>query len=451
MAARKTQTRSRADDAWSLPPLFESQTREGMKVIVMPRGTLPLVTVRVVIEAGSAYDPKGKEGLADFTIRLMRRGAAGMSAKELDDAIEFTGSSLSVGVSEELMILHLTCPEAHLKAMLGVVGKVLARPDFPEDELERLRSRTIAQLVNEQDDPGALAERAQTEAYWGRHPYGHDTSGTRKSVKRFTREDVVAFHRDRMGPRVALAAVVGAVEPKATARMVERAFADFTGGPEKRTHFEAPASVPQGQVLIVDKPEQTQAQVRLAGPAYPFADPAHFPAVVMNVALGGGFTSRLINEIRVNRGLTYGISSGFAPMRAAGMFLVSTFTKTGTAHEIIRRTLDELHKLRRGGLSSEELTHAQTYLAGLYPLRNETHDALAASLAELITYGQGPEWIEQYRARVRAVTLDEANEAARNWLYREPPLVVVVGRASELKGPLADFGEVTVKPAASFA
>src|SRR5690606_26067945 len=141
MAARKTQTRSRADDAWSLPPLFESQTREGMKVIVMPRGTLPLVTVRVVIEAGSAYDPKGKEGLADFTIRLMRRGAAGMSAKELDDAIEFTGSSLSVGVSEELMILHLTCPEAHLKAMLGVVGKVLARPDFPEDELERLRSR----------------------------------------------------------------------------------------------------------------------------------------------------------------------------------------------------------------------------------------------------------------------------------------------------------------------
>src|SRR5690606_31243033 len=266
MAARKTQTRSRADDAWSLPPLFESQTREGMKVIVMPRGTLPLVTVRVVIEAGSAYDPKGKEGLADFTIRLMRRGAAGMSAKELDDAIEFTGSSLSVGVSEELMILHLTCPEAHLKAMLGVVGKVLARPDFPEDELERLRSRTIAQLVNEQDDPGALAERAQTEAYWGRHPYGHDTSGTRKSVKRFTREDVVAFHRDRMGPRVALAAVVGAVEPKATARMVERAFADFTGGPEKRTHFEAPASVPQGQVLIVDKPEQTQAQVRLAGP-----------------------------------------------------------------------------------------------------------------------------------------------------------------------------------------
>src|SRR5690606_41456883 len=99
-------------------------------------------------------------------------------------------------------------------------------------------------------------------------------------------------------------------------------------------------------------PEQTQAQVRLAGPAYPFADPAHFPAVVMNVALGGGFTSRLINEIRVNRGLTYGISSGFAPMRAAGMFLVATSTETGAAHESSRRTLDELDKLRRG--ESEE-------------------------------------------------------------------------------------------------
>lgn len=451
MASRKTKTRSRSGDAWSLPPLHESRTSKGMRVIVLPRGTLPLVSVRIVIEAGSANDPRGLEGLADFTIRLMRRGAAGMSARELDDAIEFTGSSLSVGASEELMILHLTCPEAHLKAMLEVMGKVLAKPDFPEDELERLRSRTLAQLVNEQDDPAALAERAQTGAYWGRHPYGHDTSGTRKSVKRITRKDVVAYHRDEVGPRIALVAVVGAVEPETTVRMVEKAFADFTGGPGSRAPLAPPTSTPSGQVLIVDKPEQTQAQVRLTGPGFPFGDPAHFPSVVMNVALGGGFTSRLINEIRVNRGLTYGISSGFAPMRAAGMFLVSTFTKTQTAQEIIKRTMDELTKLRRGGLSTEELVHAQTYLAGLYPLRNETNDALAATLSELVIQGQGPDWIEQYRARVRGVTLPEANDAARRWLYPEPPLVVVVGRASELEGPLSAFGEVTVKPAASFA
>jgi len=447
MPTRAKSRRTQPSDTWSLPPLHTSTTSQGMRVLVLPRGPLPLVSVRLVIEAGSAHDPSGKEGLADFTARLLRRGAGGRSAQEIDDAVEFVGASLSVGASEELLILHLTTPERHLSAMLEVLATLVSQPDFPDAEVVSARTRTLAQLANELDEPGAIADRALTRAWWGTHPYGHDTSGSARQVAGFTREDVVGFHREKVGPRVSLISVVGAVEPKAAVRAIEKAFKGFTGGPDQAPRTPALAKRPVGHVVLVDKPDQTQAQVRMVGPGFKFGAAPHFPAVVMNIALGGGFTSRLINEIRVNRGLTYGISSGFAPMRADGSFLVSTFTKTETTQEIIQVTLDELKKLREEGMTREELRHAQTYLAGLYPLRNETNDALASSLAELAMNGQGPDWIEHYRERVRAVTLVQANEVAQTFLYPEPPVLVVVGRARELKKPLATFGKVKVIPA----
>lgn len=449
MPARAKTPRSRPAPVWKLPRRHEAETSQGLKVLVLPRGPLPLVTLRLVLQAGSAHDPLGKEGLSDFTSRLLRRGAAGMSAQQIDDAVEFVGASLSTGASEELFVLHLTTPAQHLQAMLDVLAALVVSPDFPADEVTSARQRTLAQLANDLDDPALLADRALTRAFWGRHAYGHDTSGTTTSVRSFSREDVLQFHREKLGPRVALLTVVGAVEPEATLEAVEKAFRGWKGGPAAAAPIPALEQGPRGgHVVLVDKPDQTQAQVRLAGPGFAFGTEPHFPSVVMNIVVGGGFTSRLINEIRVNRGLTYGISSGFDAMRADGAFHVSTFTKTGSTKEIIKRTLAELKKVRTQGIAKEELLHAQTYLAGLYPLRTETNDSIASTLAEVRTYGIGAEWIERYQERVRAVTLAQANEAASRFLFAKSPLVVVVGKAEALRSQVEGFGEVTILPAA---
>jgi zinc protease len=355
-------------------------------------------------------------------------------------------------VSEELFVVSITTPAEHLEAMLSVMGQLVCEPTFPEEELLSARARTLAQMANDLDDPSLLADRALTRAFWGSHPYGHDTAGSPASVGTFTREDVVRYHREQLGPRVALLTVVGAVEAEGVLRMAERAFGRWSGGPqapELAPSLERPARA--GQVVVVDKPDQTQAQVRLAGRGFAFGGPDHFPAVVMNIAMGGGFTSRLVNEIRVNRGLTYGIGSYFDAGRVDGAFLVSTFTKTETAQKIIKLTLAELKKMRTRGMKAEELKHAQTYLSGLYPLRTETNEAVASTLAEVRVYGVGTDWIERYQERVRAVTLEQANAAAAKYLLPEPPVVVVVGRAEALREQLSPFGEVSVVPAADVA
>lgn len=427
-------------------PRFEVHTtKEGLVVHAAQRGPLPLVAVRLILRSGSTDDPPGKDGLADFTIRLMRRGTEKLTADAINEEVEFVGASLGMGSAEDSISFGTTTPSEHFEAMLSVLGQIVREPSFPEAELETARSRTLAQLANDLDDPGTVADRAFLRALWGDHPYGHEIGGAEKSVKGFTRDDVVSFHREHLGPRIATLIVVGDVDPKRVFRAAERAFAGWRGGPElTQVPPAGPVAAGAGQVIVVDKPEQTQAQVRLGGMGFAKGAVDLFPARVMNMALGEGFTSRLVNEIRVNRGLSYGVGSHFDTLRAGGTFSISTFTKTASTKEIIDVALAETEKVRKRGITASELARAQTYLAGLFPLRLETNEALAGARAEILLYDLGEDWVERYRERVHAVTLAQARQVAGRYLFAEKPAIVVVGNAAQIKKQVGRFGEVKV-------
>jgi zinc protease len=438
--------------AVQLPPLEQFTTRGGLKVILARREPIPLVSVRLVLQGGAATDPTGRFGLADFTARLLRRGTRTRTADQINDAVEFVGASLGGGASEDFSAVSLTTPSRHLEPMLEVMTSLVREPSFPEGEVESARRRALAHLANDLDDPGLVADRALTLALWGDHPYGHDAGGSARDVGRFTREDVVAFHRERFGPRVGLLVIVGAVDPGKTRRAVERLWGDWSGGPQAPPSFpsrERPAL--GGRVLLVDKPDQTQSQIRLGGMAMRRGAPGWIPAMVMNTILGGGFTSRLVKEIRVKRGLSYGAGSGFDGMMAGGTFSVSSFTKTESTSELIAVARDELRKMHARGPTERELETARTYLAGLYPLRLETNESVAAAIAETRLYGLGDDWVQRYRERVRAVTREQAQAVAREVLPVEAPAVVVVGNAARVKKHLKGLGPVEVKPLADLA
>lgn len=428
-----------------MPPFEVHTTKSGLTVHAARRGPLPLVAVRLILRSGSTVDPVGKEGLADFTVRLMRRGTERLTADAINEAVEFVGASLGMGSAEDSISFGTTTPSEHFEPMLSVLGQVVREPSFLAAEFETAKSRTLAQHANDLDDPGTVAERAFLRALWGDHPYGHEVSGGERSVQGFTREDVVRFHKEQLGPRIAMLIVVGDVDPKVVFRAAERAFAGWTGGPEQ-----APPPKPRtvaaasGQVIIVDKPEQTQTQVRLGGMGFAKGTQELFPARVMNMALGEGFTSRLVNEIRVNRGLSYGVGSHFETLRAGGTFSISTFTKTSSTKEILEVALAETAKVRKRGITATELLRAKTYLAGLFPLRLETNEALAGARAELLLYGLGEDWIERYRERVHAVTLAQAREVAGKYLFAQPPAIVVVGNAKQIRKQVSRLGEVKV-------
>jgi zinc protease len=297
-----------------------------------------------------------------------------------------------------------------------------------------------------------VADRAFTRALWGEHPYGHDISGTAAHVRSFTREDVVYFHRERMAPRSAMLVVVGAIGPEVVAAEAERAFAGWENPPDApelvipRVERIARA----GEVILVDKPDQTQSQVRLGGPGFPMGHADYFPATAMNIALGGGFTSRLVNEVRVERGLSYSVGSYFDAMNAGGSFAISTFTKTESTRLIIDVALGEVAKVRAGGITPRELKGAQTYLAGLYPLRTETNESIASIISDVRLHHLGDDWVERFRDRLRAVTPRQVAAAAGKYCFPQRPVIVVLGRAAQVRPLLEDLGPVTVVPAAEY-
>lgn len=457
-AVRKVAARKAAPSApkelrpLKLPPIVESTTSSGLRVLAAERGPLPLVAIRLVLRAGSASDPRDKHGLADFTSRLLRRGTARMSADDIDEAIEFVGASLSVGVGEDTMSLHVTTPAEHFPHMMSVLGQLLREPTFPEKEVEMARERTLAQFANDLDDPSIIADRAFTRALWGEHPYGHDVSGSASHVGSFTREDVVRFHRERMTPRSAMLVVVGAVSPEVVAAEAEKALAGWETPPDA-PEFTVPKQeriARAGEVILVDKPDQTQSQVRIGGPGFSMGHPDYFPATAMNIALGGGFTSRLVNEVRVERGLSYGVSSYFDAMNAGGVYAISTFTKTQSTREIIDVALGEVTKVRESGITPKELKGGQTYLAGLYPMRTETNESIAAVIADVRVHKLGDDWVEKFRDRLCAVTPKQVAEAAVKYCYPERPTIVVLGNAAEVRPLLEGLGPVTVVPASEY-
>jgi zinc protease len=435
-----------------LPGAERTRLANGLQVVVVRRPQLPLVTARLLMRAGSAVDPVDRPGLADFTARLMRRGAAGESAGALSEQIDRLGASLGGGASEDAFGVYVGGRSRHLDALFELMGKVMLRPDFPESEVELARRRALASFKSELDDPGTLAEKQLMRSVYGSHAYGREVGGRSASLSALRRDELAAFHKAALGPKIAELYLVGDVDPAVALKRIEATFGGWKGGPEAVPHVAHVEALGRpGDVVIVDKPEQTQAQVRLGAHGMARGQPDHFPTALVGTVLGGGFTSRLVTEIRVKRGLTYGAGCHFEWMKYGGSFVVSSFTKTGSVGTLLDVAIGEVDRMREKGPTAKELSSAQRYLSGLYPGRVETNDALASTMAEVSLYGLSQDWIEKFRERVVSVTVDQAKAAARAHLPANEPFartIVLVGNAAELTAVAEKYGKVfVVKPA----
>jgi zinc protease len=430
-----------------LPPIHREHLPSGLSVVVAERPGVPLVAVRVVLRGGASLDPAARFGLAHLVAATARRGTRRRSGPELDDAVESLGAELGGGVDEDATYLGLTAPAESLGRCLDVLAEVIAEPSFPTREVDRLRRREVASLSHDLDEPGVVADRAMLTAAFGRHPYGHAPEGRARHLAAVKRADIAAFHARYWRPGLGLIVVVGPLPAGEVLAQIRRRFGGWRAA---ATHANSVAPPPRlgRSVVVVDKPELTQTQVRIVSPGFARASPDYFPGVVASAVLGGGFTSRLMEAIRVNRGLSYGVRSRFSPSRAGGLFFVSTFTKVETTAEIVDVASDEIAKFREDGPTDEELERTKSYLCGLFPLSLETHDQLAEKLTDLELHGLPETEITAFREHVRAVGPDACRDVARRYFPGDSSgIVVAVGPAREIAAPLAKFGEVTVVPA----
>ncbi|HUJ27962.1 MAG TPA: pitrilysin family protein [Myxococcales bacterium] len=442
----------------ALPPLLIDKLPSGLTLLAVQKRGLPLFHVRLSLPAGACEDPRGRAGLAQFTVDLLRRGTRRRPAQDVDDLIESMGAQLMADVSMEEAALALTVPAELADRSLDALLEVALEPAFDDGEVSAARRRTVAALQSDLDEPSTVAGRAVvTLGYGAGHPYSHPASGFRRDVETFRREDALGFHATRYQQQGALLAVVGPSEPAAlldqARRKLEQWRSSWPGAAQRLPQqFSA---LPSGQAMravVVHKPDATQAQVRIVAPGLPRNTPRYAEAVVANTALGGGFTSLLVDAIRVDRGLSYSVSTRLFMNRRAGLSVFASFTRNETLRELVDVAADLMKQYAARGPSEDALDKARRYLAGLFPLGLESHEALAEQIADVLLDGRGLEHLSKYRSRILGVTADQARSiAAELSPARDGALLVVVGEADAAQRALSGLCPIEVKHLEEFA
>lgn len=432
-------------------PHFIAQTLDnGLTVVIVEHHEQPAVSVRLMVPAGRLYEPADSPGLVQAVTSLLDQGTATRSAQEIAEAIDFVGGSLDTGGGDDFVLGTVSVTSDQLDLALDLLSDVMLRPSFPEEELQRWRTRTLAGLQVNLTDPAFLAGAAFDRVVFGDHPYGRPASGTPETVEALTRQQVVDYHRATFVPNGSFLAVVGDVAPRGVMAAVRKAF----GGWQKGTPPTAPAidaQLPEKMhVLVLDKPDAVQTQVRVGQLALAHKDPDLFAGRLYNAVVGGGVSARLYEEIRRKRGLSYGAGSGLQDQLVGGVFRAQTFTKTETTVEVLSLVLGVLDGMEKELVPVDELDGRKRYLTGVFPLEIETPNGIASRVLESLMYGRGRAYLDSYRDQLNAITPEQLREFARKRIHPERAVVVLAGDASgfleELKATLGERAEIEVIP-----
>jgi zinc protease len=416
-----------AAPAAAAPLAHREVLANGIVLLVAERPAVPIVAVRILAEAGAVYDPPDRAGLANLTGALLTRGTSKRTAPELDSAIEFVGGSLEAGAGRDSVGASLRVLRKDLGLGLDLLAEVIRSPTFPPDEVTRKIGEIQASIKRSEEDPGTVAARALARFVFPGHPYGVPVEGTRESVARLTRDDVVKFHRERFRPDATIIAVVGAVTVDEARREILGRFGSWPrpAGPLASIPSAVAGGAPREEAIARDL---TQATIMLGRQAIRQTDPDYFPLIVASYVLGGGSASRLYTRVREEGGLAYSVYSYVSPSRYGSAFLVSAQTRTPEVPKVQTILTAELARMTREPPSDGELALAKAYLVGSFPLRLDTSAKVADFVSAVEEFGLGLDYADRYKERVGRVTAQDVRRVAQRFFVPESFSRVVVGR-----------------------
>ncbi|HET9832001.1 MAG TPA: pitrilysin family protein [Vicinamibacterales bacterium] len=421
-------------------PQYDTQTLpNGLRVIAVAHHEQPVVSIRLLIGAGSSLDPKGKTGLAHLTAALLDQGTTTMSASQLNDAIDFIGGGSNAGAGTDLTFVNMLVMKDSFDSGLRMLSDMARHPAFETEELARQRQQLLSSLQVSLDDPDFIANAVFDRLVYGFHPYGLPQSGTPDTLSAITRDDLIAFHQKYFVPNNAILAVVGDISPSDAFAAARRVLADWERREVPPPAFTEPPN-PTQRVVIVNKPDSVQTEVRVGNIGIPRNHPDYMAVNLAIRVLGGEGSNRLHQVLRTARGLTYGAQANFDTFKESGDFEAETNTRTVATGEVLRLIVDEFWKLRRERVSERELSDAKAYLTGSFPLTIETPNAIATQIVNVLFYGLPVGDLQNFRERVNAVTVDDIQRVAKLYLKPDRLSVVLVGNAAEFKNQLQGIG-----------
>lgn len=409
------------------PEIEQWTTDNGARVMFVRAPEIPMVDARVTFDAGSARDGD-QPGMARLTSNLLMSGTDERDTDAVARALEREGAEVSTGSARDMAWVKLrSLSEAeHLDPVAGLVGELLSRPAFPQDELARLVEQQLTGLREQEQSPGGIANRLFREAIYGDHPYGQDPLGTRESLKAIDREAVRDFHDRYYVGSNANIAIVGDID-RARAKTLARTLAGDLPAGEGAPPLPPVPELEEDRTIKEPFPS-TQAHVKIGRPGVARGY-ERWPAlyVANHVLGGGGFTSRLYDEVRSKRGLVYGVYSYFSPMQQAGPFRIQLQTRGDQVDEALGVVRDVFNEFHSKGPSAEEVEDSILNITGGFPLQVDSNDDITGYLAMMGFYGLPVDYLERFPEQVREVDADSAHAAFLDALGQRPRVTVIVG------------------------
>jgi zinc protease len=405
----------------------EITTKGGIKAWLVEEHAVPLVALRYAFDGGNAQDPDGKEGLAHFLTGMMDEGAADLDAQAFQRRMEEIAMRMTFQDDKDHLYGSFETLTENRKVAVELLKKVINQPRFDAAPLERVRTQLAAGLAFAARDPNKLASQQWYQTAFAGHPYGRPSNGTAESLKAITSADLEAYRRAVFAKDTLRVVLVGDITATDAASMLD----DIFGGIADKATLRAVPATPlkvKAKVSIIDMPVPQSVAI-FGSTGLPRKDKDFMAGFVLNHILGGGgFSSRLMEQVREKRGLAYGVGSSLQPYRRASVFVGSVATKNEQMAQSIDVIKAELKSLADTGPSQVELDNAKNYLVGSFPLRFDTNSKIANQLLYFLQEDFGLDYVDHRNAEVAAVTLDDVKRVAKRLFGADDLFISIVGQ-----------------------
>jgi zinc protease len=429
-----------------LPRAEEATLPNGLQVVLLRSTKVPTFNMQMVVLSGGLSDPANYRGLSGFTANLLREGTAKRSSKDIAEQVDALGATLtaSSGLSSMITTVNTAGLVENLDQTLELFADVIRNPAFPQAEVDKFRTRTLAQLQFQRSIPQFLAQEQFNRAIYGTEHPASLVAPPSESIKKLTSKDLADFHAKYYRPNNAILAIVGDVTMKDIMPKLAKAFGDWQKGDVPATTIPPAPAQSESRIFLIDRPGSVQTVLQLGTLGIERTSPDYFAVLLADRVLGGGPSGRLFLNLREAKGYTYGAYSGFGGTKFRGTWVSSSEVRTDVTEGAMHEFMFELKRLRDTQVEADELENAKRAIIGGFALSLEQPQSLLANVITQKLYNLPADYWDTYPQKVSAITADDVQRAAQKYIDLDHLQVVAVGDAGKAKEVLAKYGKVEV-------
>lgn len=430
---------------FTLPPVHTYKLNNGLKIYSSEKSDLPLIRINFLVNCGSRFDPKNLKGMSNLMVMCIDEGAGEYDALQLADEFEMLGAQFSVSSNTDVSVLSLQVLHENFVQALKLLGSVITEPHFNENDFNREKRKVLARLEQVRAEPDYIADISFDHIlFGGNSPYAFPVLGIEPTIQEIQIESIRDLYQKKYSPTNSSVVVVGNIDWKSLEANLNDVFGNWHG----KTTIEEPLHNPEvspGKIFIINKKDAVQTEIRTGHLSTKRNEKDFFQKQIMNLALGGQFSSRLNLNLREKNGYTYGVHSRFNYFKEAGYFAVSTSVDVENTTNALREIYSEMNKIKEG-ITEEELAFAKSSLTKRFPANFETYRQIASNISSKIIHNLPDDYFETYINKVNSVSLDEVNKIAIDSIHPGELITVLVGDSKKILGQITgdEFGDTVI-------